>query len=179
MIDRRQFLSFATAAVATSLFAAPAIARPSIRKPERSISFYNIHTGESANGVYWAEGRYDRRALSSIYRVLRDHRTDQVHAIDVDVIDLLHRLRSRVGLSRPFHVISGYRSPESNAMLASMSDGVASHSLHMQGKAVDIRVEHMSPVTLGRTAKSLKGGGVGIYRSSNFVHVDCGKVRTW
>ncbi len=179
MIDRRQFLSFATAAVATSMFAAPAIAKPTIKKPERSISFYNIHTGESANGVYWVEGRYDRRALTSIYRVLRDHRTDQVHAIDVDVIDMLHRLRSRIGLGRPYHVISGYRSPESNAMLASLSDGVAHKSLHMEGKAVDIRVEGMSPSTLGRAAKSMKCGGVGIYRSSNFVHVDCGKVRTW
>lgn len=179
MIDRRQFLTFASAAAATSLFAMPAIAKPSIRKPERSISFYNIHTGESVSGVYWAEGHYDRRALNSIYRVLRDHRTDRVHPIDVEVLDILHRLRGHIGLTRPFHVISGYRSPESNAMLASMSDGVASHSLHMEGKAVDVRVEKMSPVAVGRVAKGLKAGGVGIYRKSNFVHVDSGKVRTW
>jgi uncharacterized protein YcbK (DUF882 family) len=178
MIDRRQFLSFATAAAAT-LIASPAIARPTIRKPERAISFYNIHTGEAVNGVYWAEGRYDRSMLTSINRVLRDHRNDAIHNIDIQVIELLTRLRSRIGITRPFHVISGYRSPESNAMLASMSDGVASHSLHMEGKAVDVRVEHMSPVSLGRVAKGMKSGGVGIYRRSNFVHVDCGKVRTW
>lgn len=179
MIDRRQFLTFASAAAATSLIAMPAIAKPTIRKPERSISFYNIHTGESVSGVYWADGHYDRRTLNSIYRVLRDHRNDRVHPIDVDVLDILHRLRSRIGLTRPFHVISGYRSPESNAMLASMSDGVASHSLHMEGRAIDIRVEKMSPVAVGRVAKSMNAGGVGIYRKSNFVHVDSGKVRTW
>lgn len=179
MIDRRQFLTFATAAAATAMFAAPAIAKPTVRKPERSIAFYNIHTGESVNGVYWVEGRYDRRTLNTIYRVLRDHRTDEVHPIDVEVIDTLHRLRGRISLTRPFHIISGYRSPESNAMLASLSDGVAHKSLHMEGKAVDIRVEGMSPLSLGRAAKSLKAGGVGVYRSSNFVHVDCGKVRAW
>lgn len=180
MMDRRQFLTFASAAAAAaSLFSAPAIAKPKIKVPERSVALYNIHTGESVKGVYWAEGRYDRRMLTSIYRVLRDHRTDAVHPIDPQVIDQLHQLRTRIGLTRPFHIISGYRSPESNAMLAALSDGVAHRSLHMDGKAIDIRVEGMSPVALGRAAKSLKAGGVGVYRRSNFVHVDSGKVRSW
>lgn len=177
-MERRRFLLLGAAAAA-NLLAAPAIAAPKTARPERSISLYNLHTGEAVKAVYWAQGHYDRRALSAINRVLRDHRTDEIHAIDTDVIDLLHQLGRRIGLRGPFQVVSGYRSPRTNAMLASLSDGVADRSLHVLGKAVDIRVPGMAPKTVGKAAIGLRGGGVGIYRASNFVHVDSGRVRTW
>lgn len=178
MMDRRRFLTLGLAATA-SLIAAPAIAAPKSRLPERRIGLYNLHTGETVSTVYWAEGKYDRRALAAINRVLRDHRTDEIHAISPDVIDLLHQLSRRIGLKGPFQIISGYRSPTTNATLASYSDGVAHQSLHMSGQAVDIRVPGLSTRKLGRAAISLKSGGVGTYPKSNFVHVDSGRVRTW
>ncbi len=177
-MDRRQFLFFGAAAAVTAL-AAPAIAAPRSKRPEKSLHLYNLHTGESLKTVYWAEGHYDRRAMTSINRLLRDHRTDEVHPIDPEVIDILHKLGRKISLKGSFQIISGYRSPRTNAMLASMSDGVADRSLHVQGKALDIRVPGLSPVKLGNAAKSLKAGGVGVYRASNFVHIDSGRVRSW
>lgn len=178
MLNRRQILGLGVGA-ATTLIASPALAIPQSKRPERKLALYNLHTGENVNAIYWAEGRYDRRALASINRVLRDHRTDEIHPIDPKVIDLLHSLGRKIGLKGQFQIVSGYRSPQTNAMLAAASDGVASHSLHIEGKAVDIRVAGLSPTKLGRAAVSLRGGGVGVYRSSNFVHVDSGKVRYW
>lgn len=177
-LDRRQFL-FLGAAAAVTAIASPAIAAPRSRLPERLLHLQNLHTGESLKTVYWAEGHYDRRALAAISRVLRDHRSDEVHAIDPAVIDILHSLGRKIALKGPFQIISGYRSPRTNAMLASLSDGVADNSLHVQGKAIDIRVPGLSPVKLGKAAKGLRAGGVGVYRRSNFVHVDSGRVRTW
>lgn len=177
-MNRRGFLGLGLAAV-TSLIAAPAISAPTSRLPERRIRLYNVHTGESIDTLYWAEGLYDRRALAGINRVLRDHRTDEVHPIDTKVIDLLHQLGKQIGLKSQFNIISGYRSPKTNAMLARLSDGVATRSLHVQGMAVDIRVPGLSAAALGRSAKSLKGGGVGTYSRSNFVHIDSGRVRYW
>lgn len=178
MIDRRSFLLFGAAA-ATNVIAAPAIAAPKTKRPERSLHLQNLHTGESVRTVYWTEGHYDRRAMMAISRVLRDHRTDEVHSIDPAVIDLLSTLGRKISLKGPFQIISGYRSPRSNAMLAALSDGVADRSLHIQGKAVDIRVAGMSASKLGTAAKGLRAGGVGVYRASNFVHVDSGRVRSW
>ncbi len=177
-MNRRQFVTLGIAA-ATSVITAPAIATPTSRLPERRVRLYNLHTGESIDTLYWTDGLYDRRALAGINRVLRDHRTDEIHPIDTQVIDLLHHLGKKIGLQSQFQIVSGYRSPKTNAMLARLSDGVATRSLHVEGMAVDIRVAGLSPSTLGRAAKSLKGGGVGVYQRSNFVHVDSGRVRYW
>ena len=117
-----------------------------------------------------AEQSADRHAVDA---------TDQVAAIDTGLLELLHRVNATLGTSRPFQVISGYRSPASNQMLSSHSSGVAKHSLHMEGKAIDIRLPGIPLADLHRAGLMLKGGGVGYYPGSNFVQLDVGRVRTW
>jgi uncharacterized protein YcbK (DUF882 family) len=146
---------------------------------ERSLSFYNLHTSESLKTVYWQGGDYLTSSLADINKVLRDHRSGQSHEIDPKLLDLLCDMRLRLDTTEPFQIISGYRSPATNAMLHSKSDGVATRSLHMDGKAVDIRVPKRSLSLVRKTALAMKAGGVGYYPSSDFVHVDVGRVRSW
>jgi uncharacterized protein YcbK (DUF882 family) len=145
----------------------------------RSVALSNLHTGEHLNTVYWADGKYVPDAMKRINWLLRDHHTDEVRRIDPELLDLLTRLQVKLRTREPFQVVSGYRSPATNAMLAAMTDGVAQHSLHMQGMAVDIRVPDRSLVKVHRAAISLAAGGVGFYPRSDFVHVDVGRVRYW
>lgn len=145
----------------------------------RSLSFHNLHTGERLTATYWERGRYLDDALAQIDWILRDHRSGEVAEIDRGLLDLLHRLQAKLGGNRRFEVISGYRSPATNAMLASASGGVARKSLHVSGKAIDIRVSGIRLAALRDASKSLKGGGVGYYARSRFVHVDVGRVRYW
>lgn len=145
----------------------------------RELDFYNLHTGESLKAAYWENGQYLHDALGEINHILRDHRTGQISVIEPGLLDLLHQLRNRLDASQPIQIISGYRSPASNTRLAARSDGVAKGSLHMQGKAVDIHIEGVSLNDLRGAAIALQGGGVGYYPSSNFVHVDVGRVRNW
>jgi uncharacterized protein YcbK (DUF882 family) len=171
-LSRRSFLK---------LGALAAVAGPQILKastPERSLSLYNLHTAEKLKVVYWADGAYVPESLEAINRVLRDHRTGNVHEIDRRLLDLLSQVRATLDTSEPFQIISGYRSPATNAMLHERSNGVAKHSLHMDGMAADVRVEGRSLEVLRNVARSLKSGGVGYY-PSQFVHVDVGRVRTW
>ncbi len=178
MLSRRHFLGLSAAAAASTLITNPVEA--ALRtKVERSINLYNLHTGEDLRVVYWHDGKYQPTALRQVNRILRDHYSGDIHQMDPHVVDLLCALQHKLGTKKPFQIVSGYRSPHTNAMLASLSDGVASHSLHMEGKAVDIRMEGMQVRNLARAAKSLRMGGVGQYQSSNFVHVDVGKVRYW
>ena len=177
MITRRGWLR---AAMLTPL-AAPSVAQAAITpggRP-RALAFENLHTGERLAVEYWAGGQYVSDSLRRIDRVLRDHRNDQVHGIDPALLDLLVQLSAGLGTGRPFQVISGYRSPASNAMLAAASGGVARDSLHTQGKAIDIRVEGVPLPRLREAALALRAGGVGYYPKSNFVHVDTGRVRFW
>lgn len=148
--------------------------------PEKALSFYNIHTGESLHkAVYWAEGELVPQTLQEIDYLLRDFRTGEVKPIEPALFDLLFALRRKLGATASFHVISGYRSPATNAMLRATSKGVACHSLHMQGKAIDIRLPGTDLQTLHRAALALRRGGVGYYPRSDFVHVDTGRVRRW
>jgi uncharacterized protein YcbK (DUF882 family) len=174
---RRNFLRLA-AAVATGAVAAPAFALP-LASARRALSFENLHTGEVLDLVYWAEGRYLPDATQRIEYLLRDFRNNKTHAIDPRLLDLLTVLRARLDTRAPFLVISGYRSPETNAMLHRKSEGVATNSLHMQGQAIDIRIADRSLESLHSTALDLKAGGVGYYPRSDFVHVDVGRVRRW
>ncbi|HEY1719608.1 MAG TPA: DUF882 domain-containing protein [Magnetospirillaceae bacterium] len=144
---------------------------------ERSIFLHNVHTGETLKTVYWADGHYEPGALSRLNHVLRDHYSNQIHHMDPKLIDLLCRLQSMYGGTHPFEVFSAYRSPETNAMLAMNSEGVAAHSLHMQGMAADIRIKGVGLHSLRHSAKNLRLGGVGSYHT--FVHVDVGRVRYW
>lgn len=145
----------------------------------RELSFYNMHTGESLQADYWAEGSYLPEAMTGISHILRDHRNDQMLPIAPGLLDLLYGLRSTLDTTRPFQIISAYRSPETNALLAANTDGVAKGSLHMQAKAIDLHIEGVALTELRRAAIALHGGGVGYYPKSNFVHIDIGRVRHW
>lgn len=145
----------------------------------RKLAFFNLHTGESLKTEYWAEGDYLPEALSGINHILRDYRNNRVLPIEPRLIDLMYGLRKVIGTTQPLQIISGYRSAETNAILAARSDGVARSSLHMQGKAIDLHIEGVELDHLRRAAVALQGGGVGYYPGSNFVHVDIGRVRTW
>jgi uncharacterized protein YcbK (DUF882 family) len=147
----------------------------------RSLAFDNIHTGEKLKIDYWANGAYVADALGTINHLLRDYRNNEVHLIDLKLLDLLSALHRTLGSSAAFQVISGYRSPATNAMLHAESHGVAAKSLHMQGMAIDIRLSDRPLNVLHTAAQSLRLGGVGYYPNpaSDFVHVDVGRVRYW
>ncbi|HEX6860290.1 MAG TPA: DUF882 domain-containing protein [Caulobacteraceae bacterium] len=145
----------------------------------RRIAFLNLHTDERCDVVYREHGACVNDALHEVNRVLRDWRNDEVHPIDPNLLDLLADLHGRMDAKGPFHVISGYRSPKTNAMLHNKSSGVATKSLHMQGKAIDIRLPGRQLTDLRDTALGMKRGGVGYYAASDFVHVDTGRVRRW
>ncbi len=174
---RRRFLGMT--ATAAGCLAAPAMAHARTSPPERALSLYNLHTGESLRRVYWADGWYIDGALAEIDYVLRDFRTGDVKQIDLRLLNLLHRVRDVLGTNQPFSVISGYRSPETNAMLAARTKGVAKNSYHVHGMAIDIRVSGRHTEDIRWVAMGLRGGGVGYYPGSDFVHVDVGPVRYW
>lgn len=176
-LSRRSFLGMSLAAAAAALSCPVEAAVRAM--PERALHLYNTHTGESVKTVYWADGRYLAKSLVQINRVLRDHRSGDVHPIDPRLLDVMVAVHKKFGHKGAIHIISGYRSPASNAMLVSASDGVAHNSLHMSGKAVDIRIPGRSTRIVGKAAKSLRAGGVGTYPASNFVHIDTGRVRYW
>jgi uncharacterized protein YcbK (DUF882 family) len=146
---------------------------------EKSLAFYNTHTGEKLKSVYWAEGQYVTASLHEINHILRDPRNNEVHDIDTRLLDLLFSIRREIDTNQPFHVISGYRSADTNAFLRVHTTGVAENSLHLVGKAIDIRSPGKDLRSLQRVAIALKGGGVGYYPKSDFVHVDTGRVRYW
>lgn len=177
-VGRRTFLSIAAAA-ATSAIAAPALAFPRFSMRSKALSFHNLHTDESLDLVYWADGEYLADATQRIEHLMRDFRNNEIHPIDPRLLDLLSTLRERLKTDAPYQIISGFRSPETNAMLRRISEGVASNSLHMQGQAIDLRVPGVALERVHETALALQGGGVGYYPRSEFVHVDVGPVRRW
>jgi len=176
-MNRREFLRIG-AGVTAALIGRAGLAKPNTPL-ERSLGFYNTHTDETLKTVYWAEGKYQPDGLREIDRILRDHRTGDVCSMDESLLDLLYLLQARTGRKGSFHIISGYRSPATNAMLSARSAGVAKRSYHMQGKAIDIRLPGYDLEKLHQAAMALKAGGVGYYPSSNFIHVDVGPVRRW
>lgn len=175
-ISRRKFLKLGMLATALPL---PAAAGEWRSAAERRLCFHNLHTGEKADLAYWVQGDYVPESLAEINRVLRDHRTGEVAAIDTQLLNLLARVRAALGTSQPFEVISGYRSPASNLMLVENTAGVARRSLHLEGKAIDVRIPDIPLADLQRAGFMLQGGGVGYYPDSNFVHLDVGRVRAW
>lgn len=174
-LGRRHFL----AGAGISLFV-PRTVRANVLGA-RELSFENIHTGERLKVEYWANGQYLPDALTEVNRLLRDFRTGQIHPIAPDLLDLLAHLRARLDTTEPVNVISGFRSPATNAMLRAEHEhsGVASKSLHMQGMAIDIRIPGRELADLHVAALAAKIGGVGYYPRSEFVHVDVGRVRSW
>ncbi len=157
---------------------APAPA-PNIEASSRRIALLNLHTGERLEMDYFRDDGYVPEALSAIEVVLRDFRTGERHAIDPALMDYLVEVAHAAGVDASFSVISGYRSPRTNAMLHERSSGVAQHSLHMEGRAIDVRANGIDCADLAARALELKRGGVGYYRASDFVHLDTGAFRTW
>lgn len=180
-LARRRLLKLGLAAAATAGLA-PTIVNATNRplEGERSLSFYNTHTGEKIRSVFWADGTFVESGLKEVSWILRDFRTGDIEQIDPQLLNVLHNLRGRLETQQPIHIISGYRSPATNTMLRhSGGGGVAKGSLHMQAKAIDLRVPGVELSYLHKAAKSLQAGGVGYYPSSDFVHVDVGRVRYW
>jgi uncharacterized protein YcbK (DUF882 family) len=178
MNQRRSFLK--SSVVLASAIGMPALAKAALPAPaERTLRLYNTHTGESLRSVFWAEGQFIPDALKDINKLLRDHRNDQIAEMDPKLIVLLNEVSDKFGDNQVLHIISGYRSPESNAKLAAASNGVAKHSMHMEGKAIDIRMPGKDLAQLHKAAMSMKAGGVGYYPDSQFVHMDTGRVRYW
>jgi uncharacterized protein YcbK (DUF882 family) len=145
----------------------------------RRLGFRNLHTGETVDVVYRADGDLDLGALREIDWVLRDFRTGEARSIDPRLLDLLWRLRTALDTTEPYDVISGYRSLETNAMLRRAGRGVARESLHTRAMAIDVRLPDRPLAVVRDTALALRLGGVGYYPASGFVHVDVGRVRFW
>lgn len=181
--SRRAFLAMGGIATLGALVPAGlhASARPP-RTADQVLSFFNTHTGERLRAAYYCDGIYQSHALAQINHILRDFRRNEVKPIDVKLLDLLHELGGVLHTDEPFHVISGYRSPATNSRLRAQGGahtGVATQSLHMVGKAIDIRIPGVRLDRLRGAARALKLGGVGYYPASDFVHVDTGRVREW
>jgi uncharacterized protein YcbK (DUF882 family) len=178
--DRRGFLKHGLLFSAALGFWSPtlALADEPVRKG-RSMHFTNMHTQESFKGEYWYDGEYIPGAFSEIKTVLRDYRTGDRFPIDPRLMDVLYVVQRRLDNFSPFNVFSGYRSPRTNAMLRETTDGVARGSLHMQGQAIDVNLPGTRLPTLQKAGIRLRSGGVGYYPSSDFVHLDTGRVRNW
>ena len=145
----------------------------------RRINMYSGRTGESIDTIYWIEGEYIPEALKEITYFFRDWRNSKIKAVDARTVDILAASHGLMDVDEPYMLLSGYRSPETNAMLRSRSRGVAKNSLHLQAQAADLRLKSRSIQQMAAAAKSCSAGGVGTYRGSNFVHMDCSPVRTW
>lgn len=145
----------------------------------RTLSFCQTHNSEKLTATFFECGQFNEDGVRKIEHILRDFRTGEVHKIDRDLLMLLSDLKISLGTDQPFHIISGFRSAETNAMLASTSTGVAKKSLHMLGQAIDIRIPGVRTLGLRNQAKNMQRGGVGYYEASDFVHVDVGPVRWW
>jgi uncharacterized protein YcbK (DUF882 family) len=181
-LPRRTFLGLGATAAAGALLPSQSQAATAMRAPERVLSFFHTHTGERLKVAYCCGGEYQPGGLAEVNHILRDFRVNESRAIEPGLLDLLHELGGTLHIDQPFHVISGYRSPQTNQMLrerGGAGTGVASHSLHMVGQAIDIRIPGVKLGTLRDAARTLKIGGVGFYPDLDFVHVDVGRVRYW
>jgi uncharacterized protein YcbK (DUF882 family) len=146
----------------------------------RRLEFEHLHTGETLSVVFAVGDRYVPAALSALNSFLRDHYTGEIGTMDPQLFDLLFQARQELGCSEPFQVVSGYRCPATNTSLRlAGGGGVARQSLHMEGKAVDIRLPGVTLEDLRDAAISLQAGGVGFYARQQFVHLDTGRVRSW
>lgn len=179
-LDRRRFLKICGKAALCSAFPASAMASiDRLSGTKRMLSLYNTHTRESLNVCYYAQGRYLAKSLAKIDHILRDHRTEEIRPIDKGLLNILHSISMTFDQAVRFHVVSGYRSPETNDILRKTGRYVAKHSLHMQGGAADIRIPGFNLRRLWNVCMKLQAGGVGYYPKSDFVHVDIGDVRYW
>jgi uncharacterized protein YcbK (DUF882 family) len=145
----------------------------------RRIRMYSGRTGERIDMIYWVDGKYIKDAIKEVNHFMRDWRTDQTVKMDLRTIDIMAASHNLLDANEPYMLLSGYRSPQTNAMLRARSRRVAKNSLHMKGQAADLRLGSRSVSQIARAAASCRAGGVGRYSRSNFVHMDCGVIRTW
>jgi len=183
MPTRRQVLKVGLAASALLMTPWQAWAKASktlLELPERTVTLYNTNTGEFLSKfVYWQDGNYIKQALDEISFLLRDHRTDQVCEFDPTVLDQVFAISRKLKTAKPFEVLSAYRTLETNQKLRKTSRRVAKHSMHIEGRALDLRLPGMPSKQLRAAALSLHQGGVGYYPKRGFVHIDSGPVRNW
>ena len=179
-LSRRSFIGLVFFSGLASLSPNPVLgAIRDCLSPERSLPLYNPNTKESLHTTYWSNGRYQQNALSEINHIMRDRRTGEIKPIHTDLLDLLYAIGTELKTQEPFHIISGYRSSRTNALLRKSGKNVAKNSLHIQGKAADIRLPECRLSSLRRVAFNLKGGGVGYYPRYRFIHIDVGPIRYW
>ena len=145
----------------------------------RRLALTNLHTGESLKTVYWEDGKYQTDALESLSHLLRDHRSNEIHAADTNLLDMLSALQDKTSDQKPWQVISAFRSESTNEKLRKSGSGVARKSYHCVGKAIDVRLSNVSLKDLHKAALSLRAGGVGYYPKSGFIHLDTGPTRSW
>lgn len=177
-LSRRQFLhTLSVAATSLALYSPWRDVCADISA--RSLSFFHTHTGEHLKLTYFSDGLYHAAALDEINHYLRDFRTNEIHPIDSQLLDILYIVQKACNSNGTFEVISGYRSPHTNQSLRAQGRGVAEHSLHVVGRAIDVRLTDVKTPYLKKAAASLKRGGVGYYAKSDFVHIDTGRVRYW
>lgn len=183
--QRRRFLCQSLAAAVAvgsaslaSKAGASALTAP-IFDPDRSLRLVNAHTWEKLDIVYWSQGRYIPDSLSQINHLMRDHRANESIAMDISLIEDLYNLNQLLDAKKRIHVLSAYRTKETNAKLRARSSGVAKFSLHMEGRAIDLSVPGKTVKQVRNAALSMQSGGVGYYASSGFVHIDTGNVRNW
>ena len=177
-LDRRFILKAAGGTVVASVLAGPGVVSLATAE-SRALSFLHLHTGERLRVTYWADGAYLADELSAIDWLLRDFRSGDVKTIDIRLLDRLHRLRRAMRSRVPFEVVSGYRSPATNAALRRKSKTVARNSFHMRGMAIDIRLPGRGVDQLRHAALGQRAGGVGYYPRSGFIHLDVGPTRRW
>jgi len=183
--DRRRFLKCTASALAlapvSGVWAHTLSARTLASRTldSRTLKFVHTHTGETLSTVYYRDGGYRAAELARVNHLLRDFRTGDVHRIDPAVLDILFDLQRLADRDEPFQVVSGYRSPRTNEELREHTSGVAAHSLHIQGRAIDVRLTGFPTHKLHGLALGMRRGGVGLYTRSDFVHLDNGRVRCW
>ena len=178
-LSRRAFLNRVGVAAAGALLVPSTDAFAKLLGKDRRITLYNTNTDEAWSFVCSPTQNYDPRMLNRFNHFLRDHRAEEIHTMDPALLDLLYALTVLTGGRGEYNVISGYRSPETNQMLRKMGHGVAEHSMHIQGKAIDLRTDDVGARALQQAALALQQGGVGYYHAADFVHVDTGDVRSW
>jgi uncharacterized protein YcbK (DUF882 family) len=176
--SRRHLLRGMALGLPGILLLAPTLSPAAVQSP-RALSFYHTHTDERCSVLYYEDGQYLEDGLAEVNHLLRDFRTDEIHPIDPALLDILHTLRRATQSRGRYEVISGYRSPHTNSMLRKTSKGVAKNSLHMQGRAIDVRLSDCDVSKLHKAAQALQHGGVGYYGKSRFVHLDTGRIRSW
>ena len=179
IISRRDLLALGLVSAASAVFPLKALAASEEVLSQKELFFYNVNTREHLNAVYWKNGMYLPDGLARINHIFRDIRSDMEREININLLDLLFDVKEKIKSKGPYNIISGYRTPKSNAILSKSNKGVAKNSLHMFGKAVDIRIPGYSLKGLRKTAMEFQAGGVGYYPRSKFVHLDVGEVRYW